>query len=284
MNILRLKPFLVLVALFLLAVVVLGFYFLKTYGQTASEQAEGQVAARIWYPEPGTSWQWQLSSQPGKPINVDAYDVDGFETSGSTVGRLHRSDSKAICYINAGAWENWRPDKNKFPKSLLGKNYAGWAGEKWLDIRRIDKLAPVMRSRLDMCKRKGFDAVEPDNMDNYTNKTGFPIKAKHQLRYNKWLAKEAHKRGLAIALKNDPDQARQLQPYFDFAITEDCFDQGWCYKMRPFISSEKAVLATEYTDTGIKREEFCPRAKRMKFDAIHKKRDLGFWRRSCPPI
>ena len=182
----------------------------------------------------------QLSSQPAKPINVDAYDVDGFDTSGRTVGRLHRSGSKAICYVNVGAWENWRPDKNKFPKSVLGKNYAGWAGEKWLDIRRIDKLAPIMRNRLDVCKQKGFDAVEPDNMDNYTNKTGFPIRAKHQLRYNKWLAREAHKRGLAIALKNDLDQARQLQPDFDFAITEDCFDQGWCGKMTPFIRSGKS--------------------------------------------
>ena len=265
---------------FLLAAILVFVYF-AVLAQEGQGDTEGQADADTWHPKPGTSWQWQLSSQPGKPINVDAYDVDGFDTPRRTVKRIHGSGSKAICYVNVGAWENWRPDKEKFPKSVLGRNYSGWAGEKWLDIRRIDKLAPIMRARFDICRQKGFDAIEPDNMDSYTNNTGFPIKAKHQLRYNKWLAKEAHKRGLAIALKNDPAQARGLQPYFDFAITEDCFDQGWCYKMWPFISSGKAVLAAEYTDTGIKRGEFCTRAKRMKFDAIHKKRNLGAWRRGC---
>ena len=197
------------------------------------------------------------------------------------MSRIHRSGSKAICYVNVGAWENWRPDRKKFPRSVLGRNYAGWAGEKWLDIRRVGKLAPIMRARFDMCKQKGFDAIEPDNMDNYTNRTGFSIKAAHQLRYNKWLALEAHKRGLAIALKNDQDQARQLQPYFDFAITEDCFDQGWCGMMSPFVKQGKAVLAAEYTDTGIKPRQFCPEAKRRKFDAIYKKRNLNAWRRGC---
>lgn len=269
-----------LLAASLLASIIVGLYAVKAHGQPAPEQLQGQSNGR-WHPEPGTSWQWQLSSQPKKPIDVDAYDVDGFDTSKRTVKRLHRGGSKAICYVNVGAWENWRPDKKKFPKSVLGRNYSGWAGEKWLDIRRINKLAPIMRARFDVCRQKGFDAIEPDNMDNYTNKTGFPIKGKHQLRYNKWLAKEAHKRGLAIALKNDPGQARQLKRHFDFAITEDCFDQGWCGRMSPFIKSGKAVLAAEYTDTRIKPREFCPKAKRMKFDAIYKKRNLGAWRRGC---
>ena len=249
-----------------------GFYVVK---------ALGQPALGCWQPEPGTGWQWELSSQPDNLIDVDAYDIDGFETSERKVDEIHANGSKAICYVNVGAWENWRLDKKKFPKSVLGKNYAGWAGEKWLDIRRVNKLAPIMRVRFDMCKQKGFDAIEPDNVDNYTNEAGFPIKAEHQLRYNEWLAEEAHERGLAIALKNDPDQAQKLQPYFDFAITEDCFDQKWCYKMRPFIDSGKAVLAAEYDDAGIKPREFCPKAKRMGFDAIYKKRDLDAWRRGC---
>ena len=271
---------LLIAIILLIAALLVGLNSAKAHAQTDPEQLKGQAAGR-WQPKPGTSWQWQLSSQPRNLINVDVYDVDGFDTSKRKVNKIHRNGSKAICYINVGAWENWRPDKKRFPKSVLGRNYYGWAGEKWLDIRRINKLAPIMRARFDKCKQRGFDAIEPDNMDNYTNKTGFSIKAKHQLRYNKWLAKEAHIRGLSIALKNDPAQARTLQPYFDFAITEDCFDQGWCYKMKPFINSGKAVLAAEYTDTGIKRSEFCQKAKRMKFDAIYKKRNLGAWRRGC---
>jgi len=78
---------------------------------------------------------------------------------------------------------------------VLGNDYEGWAGEKWLDIRQISTLAPIMRARLDLCKQKGFDAVEPDNIDGYTNATGFPLTAQDQLDYNIWLANEAHARG-----------------------------------------------------------------------------------------
>ena len=132
-----------------------------------------------------------------------------------------------------------------------------------------------------MCSRKGFDAVEPDNIDGYTNKTGFPLTYKDQLRYNRWLATEAHKRGLSIGLKNDEGQARALVPYYDWAMTEDCFDGGWCKRMRPFVNRDKAVLAAEYTDTGAAREKFCPKARNLRFDAILKKRNLGPWRRGC---
>ena len=41
----------------------------------------GPSAAEVgpWrQPAPGTSWQWQLSSQPGTPLAVDAYDLDDF--------------------------------------------------------------------------------------------------------------------------------------------------------------------------------------------------------------
>jgi len=238
-------------------------------------------AGARWRPEPGTSWQWQLSSQPDTLLNVDAYDVDGFDTSARTVDRLHANGSKAICYISVGSWENWRPDKNRFPKEVLGQAYDGWPGERWLDIRRVGVLAPIMGARLDVCRRKGFDAVEPDNMDGYTNDTGFDLTAADQLRYNKWLARAAHQRGLTIALKNDQEQAKALLPYYDFAITEDCFDQGWCNQMRPFIREGKAVLAAEYTDTGASTGEFCPRARELGFDAILKKRNLGAWRRPC---
>ena len=52
-----------------------------------------------------------------------------------------------------------------------------------------------MAARLDMCRDKGFDAVEPDNVDGYRNHTGFPLTAADQLRYNRLIAKLAHDRG-----------------------------------------------------------------------------------------
>ena len=165
---------------------------------------------------------------------------------------------------------------------VIGKDYAGWPGEKWLDIRRIDLLGPIMRARFDQCKAKGFDAIEPDNIDGYTNDTGFLLTYQDQLNYNIWLANEAHLRGLSIGLKNDGDQASDLLPYYDWALTEDCFFQEWCGDVTPFIAAGKAVFAAEYTDTGITPDEFCPQAETLQFSAILKHRGLDAWRQACP--
>ena len=93
------------------------------------------------------------------------------------------------------------------PSSVLGKSN-GWPGERWLDIRDLATLGPIMQARLDRCARKGFDAVEFDNVDGYQNRTGFPLSGKDQLRYNVFLANQAHTRGMSAFLKNDIDQVR----------------------------------------------------------------------------
>ena len=41
-----------------------------------------------------------------------------------------------------------------------------------------------MRRAWQMCARKGFDAVEFDNVDGYQNATGFPLSGADQFRYN----------------------------------------------------------------------------------------------------
>ena len=139
-----------------------------------------------------------------------------------------------------------------------------------------------MRARLDQCKAKGFDAVEPDNMQIYDNDTGFPITYEDQLNYAKWLADESHQRGLAIGVKNAPDQVKDLLPYFDFAITEDCFAQGWCEEMLPFIQAGKPVFAAEYEDTGVDFSAACRKAKELGFSVILKRRILTSYRITCP--
>ena len=96
---------------------------------------------------------------------------------------MHDQGRKVIGYISVGSWEDWRPDKDQFLADVLGKDYEGWPGEKWLDIRQIDRLAPIMLARLDLCKEKGFDAVEPDNIEIHDNDTGFPITYQDQLKY-----------------------------------------------------------------------------------------------------
>ncbi|MDP9477856.1 MAG: endo alpha-1,4 polygalactosaminidase, partial [Actinomycetota bacterium] len=137
----------------------------------ASAPVHAQGAQQVWRPQPGTSWQWQLTGKVDTSFAVDAYEIDGFDNAAAVVDRIHGGGAKAICYISAGSWERWRPDAGAFPDSVKGRSN-GWPGEKWLDIRRREVLGPIMARRLDMCAAKGFDAVEPDNVDGYANSTG----------------------------------------------------------------------------------------------------------------
>lgn len=251
---------------------------------TPPSPQDGDVSSAGWWrPVVGATWQWQLQDTPvDRSFDVDVYDIDLFESGAADVAILHGEGRRVVCYISAGSWEEWRPDADQFLPELLGNDYEGWPGERWLDIRQIDRLAPVLRARLDQCKEKGFDAVEPDNIDGYSNDTGFPLTADDQLRFNRWLAGEAHARGLSIGLKNDPEQAAALEPAFDWAMTEDCFAEGWCEEMLPFIRAGKPVFAAEYTDTGVALDEICPEADELRFSVIMKNRELDAERARCP--
>jgi hypothetical protein len=241
------------------------------------------AAPGTWISTPGMTWQWQLTGLPvDLDVDAEVYDIDLFETDAATIADLHARGRRAICYLSVGSWEDWRPDASDFPEEVIGNHYEGWPGERWLDVRRIELLGPIMTARLRLCREKGFDAVEPDNIDGYDNDTGFPITYDDQLRYNRWLASEAHALGLSIGLKNDPEQAAELVLDFDWALTEDCFDQGWCESLSPFLEAGKAVFAAEYTDTGVDFDRACAELLPAGFSPILKDRDLSAGREVCP--
>ena len=122
----------------------------------------------------------------------------------------------------------------------------GWPGEKWLDIRQLKVLEPIMINRMRMCVSKHFDALEPDNIDGYTNNTGFPLTAQDQLTFNTWIANTAHSLGLSVGLKNDNDQTAQLAPSFDWALDEQCNQYSECDTENAFTHANKAVFNAEY--------------------------------------
>jgi len=236
----------------------------------------------IWQPTPGMTWQWQLTDEVDTDVDAQVFDIDLFDSEPELLFKLKSSGIRVICYISVGSWEEWRPDADKFPDQVIGAEYESWEGERWLDIRQIDLLAPVLQKRLDLCREKGFDAVEPDNIDGYLNETGFPLTYKDQLSFNMWLADEVHQRGLGIGLKNDPDQVEELLPFYDFALTEDCFAENWCEQVIPFINAGKAVFSAEYTDKDIELDDLCDQSRLLGFSAILKKRNLDAWRKACP--
>ena len=207
--------------------------------------ASGASAATWWQPPQQLTWYWQLSGTPAvEPVM--ASDVDGFDTTAATVAAFHARGQRMICYIDVGTSESWRSDNASFPSSVLGAGN-GWPGEQWLDIRQLSVLEPIMTARLQMCRQKGFDAVEPDNMDGYANTTGFPLQASDQLAYNEWIAGEAHALGMAVLQKNDSDQAAALEPYFDGVLDEQCNQYSQCSAYRPYVSAGKPVLNAEYS-------------------------------------
>lgn len=231
-----------------------------------------------YHPAVRTTWQWQLTGWLDSSVRARIYDIDLFERSRAQVRMLHGLRRKAICYIDAGSWEDWRPDRASFPKAVIGRPLAGWPGERWLNIRKLSVLGPIMRRRVTLCKQKQFDGVEFDNVDAWQNATGFHITATEQLLYNIFLANLAHTMGLSVALKNDTDQARRLLPYFDWSLDEQCFMYRECDKLLPFIRAGKPVFEVEYS---LPVTKFCPRATKLRFNSMRKHLALGPWLQRC---
>jgi len=247
-------------------------------GIMISSSACAATAPTWWQPTPGTSWQIQLQGSINTSHPVQMYNLDLYDTPQSVIDTLHARGVKVICYFSAGTFEDWRNDASAFPPDVLGNPLADWPGERWLDIRRIDVLGPIMAARLDLAKAKHCDGVDPDNVDGYTNTPGFPLTAENQLYYNKWVAENAHARGLAVGLKNDLNQIAELVPYFDFAINEQCAQYKECNLLSPFIAANKPVFQIEYQGNKTK---VCAAANAMNFDALYKRLDLKSWRLAC---
>ncbi len=218
-----------------------------------------------WYkPSVDATWHWQLKGDIDLNKDVDVYVVDLFDTKLWQIKHLQKREKKVIAYFSAGSYEDWRVDAKSFKKSIIGKKMSGW-DERWLDIRSKN-IRDIMKRRLDFAKKKGFDGVEIDNVDGYINETGFALTYDNQLKYNIFLSQEAHKRGLAIALKNDVDQIVELEPYFDFHINEECFEYNECGKLMPFIRAKKPVFHAEYNRKN--RDKICKEGNKRGFQTL----------------
>ncbi len=249
--------------------------FLYGCGGGGSTESDPEID---WYrPDINTTWHWQLQGTINLDYNVELYDIDLFDTSEEIIETLHNQGKKVICYFSAGSYENWREDAYKFPKEAIGNDLDGWEGEKWLDIRN-STVREIMLERLDIPKKKGCDGVEPDNIDGYINDTGFELTYEDQLEYNKFLAQEAHLRGLSIGLKNDLMQINDLVDYFDFAINEQCHEFNECEFLTSFIQKGKPVFNAEYAQIYVideqERAKLCQKAKEENFRTLILPKDL----------
>lgn len=236
-------------------------------------------ATEIWRPAPGTTWQWQLSGTIDTSLAVEMYDVDLFDAPDAVLAELKGRGIKVVCYFSAGSHENWRPDAADLPAAALGDALDGWPGERWVDIRSLAVRAWTV-ARLDRAKQRGCDAVEPDNVDGYDNGSGFPLTAANQLDFARFLAREAHDRGLSIGLKNNLAQVPELVGEYDWALDEECAKYDECDELAPFIAAGKAVFHVEYGTQAL-AASVCPDANARRFDTLIKSATLDAWRVAC---
>ncbi|MFZ4713458.1 MAG: endo alpha-1,4 polygalactosaminidase [Bacteriovoracaceae bacterium] len=232
-----------------------------------------------WKPAVGTKWAIQFSGLPLAVVGeAAAQNVDLFDTAQADINKLHANGKKVICYFSAGSFEDWRSDAGAFPTAVLGNSLSGWAGERWLDIKKIDLLKPIMLARLNLAVAKKCDGIDIDNVDGYTQVSGFTISYQDQIAYNKMLANESHARGLGIGLKNDLNQIKDLVDSFDWVINEQCFQYNECHLLTPFITKNKPVFTIEYSGQA---SNFCPKANKLKFSTIKKKLNLNSYVDTC---
>jgi hypothetical protein len=165
-----------------------------------------------------------------------------------------------VCYINAfqtqAESDRWWGVHH--PKLLLRKANGhavedpGWPGEFVLDVGTAFKraaLARIVGRWIDGCARKGFQAVEPDNLDSYSRSQHL-LTLRDDLRFAKLLVTRAHGDGLAIAQKNTAElhHRGRNKAGFDFAIAEECQVYSECSAYTRVYG--RHVVEIEYTDNG----------------------------------
>jgi len=192
-----------------------------------------------------------LPDQQGQVV----YDIDGEGATPSDVATIHAKGAIAVCYVDVGTLEKGRSDYAEFPTSVVGPAVQGWPGENWLLVTATNQSAilSLMHARfVSWCQAKGFDAIEPDNLDGWTN---IPqVTEADNLAYDLAIGSLAHMLQLSIGLKNvmtdlEPSQYPTFLATFDWALNEQCYEYQDCDAYTAagsFIPQGKAVWDVEY--------------------------------------
>ncbi|WP_203225487.1 endo alpha-1,4 polygalactosaminidase [Williamsia herbipolensis] len=159
----------------------------------------------------------------------------------------------SICYVNGFQTQpgvDW-------PRDLLvpGDDGTplvdpGWPDEHLLDLStpaQRDAAAARQQNTIDECARKGFRAVEFDNLDSYSRSRG-AFTLDDAVAFATDLTTRAHRARLAVAQKNtaDLESRGRDEVGFDFAVTEECDRFDECDSFTAVYGGQ--VLDIEYTD------------------------------------
>jgi hypothetical protein len=202
-----------------------------------------------------------MNAAKGIAQNPTVYNIDGIINPTSTVGALHSLGDKVICYIEIGAaGDYYSAAQEGIPVTYfaqlkaagdLGSSMRGYP-EYYLNINSASTVDIIESMIKQQCSAKGFDAVEPDIDDSYTDATGFNITESDNIAYDKLLGAYAHSLGLAWGQKNgdnDSEFSAELEPTTDFLLDEECNFYHTCQVVTaPYVKAGKLVLNAEYTN------------------------------------
>ena len=198
----------------------------------------------------GVKFDYQLGGSYPPPAGVKIVTRDS--TSKPVPGLYN------ICYING--FQTQSEDRSfwldKHPSLVLrlptGRPVfdPGWPDEMILDVSTPVKrtaIAAIQDRTIDLCKRKGFQAVEFDNLDSYSRSHHlFALSADVALA--KLLVARAHADGLAAGQKNTTELGSRgkTQVGYDFAVAEECYRYDECAGYTKVYGA--AVIDIEYTN------------------------------------
>ena len=236
-------------------------------GNSVSKSEE--VIADLWYkPKVSATWHWQLVGNINTSYDVDVYIIDLFDNSAAFITQLHNEGRKVICQFTVGEYTPSFPDAKDFLPTDLGKPLKDSPDEFWIDIGS-ENVKKIMQGRLDLAAEKNCDGVQLDNIDSYRRDTGFTISLADQVTYNKFLADQAHERGLGAGFTNDIEQAAKQVNNFDFVINEQCHEFDECQSLLDFIVMGKPVFNAEYLQSYKDNPDLvCTSALASKFSTL----------------
>lgn len=173
------------------------------------------------------SWQVVLQAQTEVRAEqgIDVYDID-IDSSNATFQSLLSANKHVVYYFSAGTSETWRSDVGCFNHHLgaqdYGCNFGGdFPDEFWLNTSSIE-VREIMQHRIQHAKDRNCSAIDPDNIDGYTNPNGIGATDADTIDYMKFLSREARSRGMGLALKNSIGIVPNVSSYVDLAVNEQC--------------------------------------------------------------
>ena len=170
----------------------------------------------------------------------------------NAIDALHAKGNSLSAYISIGTGEAWRDDFEELQPYLSTQMWKEWEGEYYLSVISPE-VVEVMHRRIDQIAQWGFDWIEFDNMDWYSEET----KAQYHLTltqeeadaYVHELCDYTHQKGMQCMAKN------RLKGFEAFdGITYESSPQifnWWDHQAtQSFLDAHKLVIINHYNESN----------------------------------